>query len=83
MFMDKETLVMKRSVFTNRFDLDITLRDASVDLGNRPTRRMLAAAAIGMDVEDSYFSTVELREAVEVGSRGCGGRQAEVVDDPR
>ena len=48
MFMDKETLVMKRSVFTNRFDLDITLRDASVDLGNRPTRRMLAAAAIGL-----------------------------------
>ena len=64
---------MKRSVFINRFDLDITLRDASVDLGNRPTRRMLAAAAIGMDVEDSYFSTVELREAVEWVHEGVAG----------
>lgn len=50
--------------FHDRFDLDIALRDASLDAGVRPTRRMLAAASIGMEVEDAYFSARELREAV-------------------
>lgn len=48
-----------------RFDLDLTLRDASLDPGNRPTRRMLAAAAIGTEIEDAYYAAVELREAVQ------------------
>src|SRR3546814_2542580 len=46
------------------FDLDVTLRDAALDDQNRPTRRMLANAAIGMHVEDAYYSVRELREAV-------------------
>ena len=64
---------MKRSAYLNRFDLDIKLRDASVDPANRPTQRMLAAAAIGMDVEDAYFAAVELREAVEWVHEGVSG----------
>ena len=55
---------MKKTVFHDRFDLDITLRDAALDADNRPTRRMIANAAIGMDVEDAYYSVRELREAI-------------------
>jgi hypothetical protein len=55
---------MIASKFRDRFDLDITLRDAALDAENRPTRRMIANAAIGMDVEDAYYSVRELREAV-------------------
>ncbi len=55
---------MKNTAFHDRFDLDITLRDAGLDAENRPTRRMIANAAIGMDVEDAYYSVRELREAV-------------------
>lgn len=55
---------MKKTVFHDRFDLDITLRDASLDADNRPTRRMIANAAIGMHVEDAYYSVREVREAV-------------------
>src|SRR3546814_16878500 len=46
------------------FDLDVTLRDAALDDPNRPTRRMPANAAIGMHVEDAYYSVPELRAAV-------------------
>ncbi len=44
------------------FDLDITLRDAALDMENRPTRRMIANAAIGMHVEDAYYSVLKLAE---------------------
>ncbi len=64
---------MKRSQFVSRFDLDLTLRDASLDECNRPTRRMLAAAAIGTEVEDGYFAAVELREAAEWVHEGVRG----------
>ena len=46
------------------FDTDIVLRDASLDPHNRPTRRMIADAAIGVEVDDAYYSLRELREAV-------------------
>ncbi|CCW17302.1 hypothetical protein EBBID32_16410 [Sphingobium indicum BiD32] len=46
------------------FDLDVTLRDAAIDEQHRPTRRMIANAAIGMHVEDAFYSVRELREAV-------------------
>ena len=55
---------MTAASFRERFDLDITLRDAALDADNRPTRRMIANAAIGIDVEDAYYSVRELREAV-------------------
>jgi hypothetical protein len=47
------------------FDLDLTLKDASSDPSIRPTRRMIAAACIGVGPEDAYYSVRELREAVE------------------
>lgn len=47
------------------FDLDINLRDAALDADNRPTRRMIANACIGMPVEDAYYSVRELREAAQ------------------
>ena len=46
------------------FDTDIVLRDASVDPANRPTQRMIANAAIGVEVDDAYYALRELREAV-------------------
>jgi hypothetical protein len=55
---------MTTTPFRERFDLDITLRDAALDSENRPTRRMIANASIGMHVEDAYYSVRELREAV-------------------
>src|SRR3546814_12412966 len=58
------------------FDLDVTLRDAALDDQNRPTRRMLANAAIGMHVEDAYYSVRELREAVSwISVRDAGGKR--------
>lgn len=56
---------MTTGSFVGRFDLDLGLRDASLDPANRPTRRMLAAAAIGTEVNDAYYAAVELREAIE------------------
>ena len=73
---------MKSSQFVVGFDLDLTLRDASLDEFNRPTRRMLAAAAIGTEVEDAYFAAVELREAVEwvhEGVPGCKRKLAMIL----
>lgn len=55
---------MTTSPFRDRFDFDITLRDAALDAENRPTRRMIANASLGIDVEDAYYSVRELREAV-------------------
>lgn len=46
------------------FDTDIVLRDVSVDSNNRPTRRMIANAAIGVEVDDAYYALRELREAI-------------------
>lgn len=44
---------MKTIDYRDCFDLDITLRDAALDPEVRPTRRMIANAAIGMHVEDA------------------------------
>jgi hypothetical protein len=41
--------------YFGHFDLDVTLRDAALDEQNRPTRRMIANAAIGMHVEDAFI----------------------------
>lgn len=46
-------------------DLDLTLKEASVDPDIRPTRRMIATACIGLGPEDAYYSVRELREAIE------------------
>lgn len=58
------------------FDVDIVLRDEAVNPQNTPTQRMLANACIGMDAEDAYHSTCELKQAVnwvnEQNSRGRG-----------
>ncbi|RSU72117.1 hypothetical protein BRX37_20120 [Sphingomonas sp. S-NIH.Pt3_0716] len=69
---------MRTSTFRNRFDLDIALRDAALDELNRPTRRMIANAAIGMDVEDAYYSVRELREAVSWVHEGVPAAKAKL-----
>ena len=70
---------MKQSWAIGRFDLDLTLRDASLDPANRPTRRMLAAAAIGTEVEDAYYATLELREAVQWVHEGEPGSKLKLL----
>ena len=70
---------MKTTDFRHRFDLDITLRDAALDPEVRPTRRMIANAAIGMHVEDAYFSARELREAIEWVHDGVPGGKAKLA----
>ena len=56
---------MDKSFEIGKFDLDIALRDAALDELNRPTRRMLANASIGMDAMDAYYAAQELFEAVK------------------
>ncbi len=71
--------------FLDPFDLDVTLRDAALDDQNRPTRRMIANAAIGMHIEDAYYSTRELREAVSWIHEGeIGGKRklAAILSNP-
>ena len=46
-----------------QFDLDLTLRDASLDPLVSPTRRSLANASIGVEAFDAYYSARELYEA--------------------
>lgn len=46
------------------FDTDIMLRDAALDPHNRPTRRMIANAAMGVEVDDAYYALRELREGI-------------------
>lgn len=48
-----------------QIDLDIPLRDAGCDVSLSPTRRMIANAAIGVAPDDAYYSTRELRDAVD------------------
>jgi len=55
---------MKLSPFVDGFDLDITLRDTSVDPDNTPNRRAIANLSLSMEVNDAYYSVRELREAV-------------------
>lgn len=53
-----------------KFDLDVTLRDASLDEQNRPTRRMIANACIGIEAFEAYYSIRELFEALEAVHEG-------------
>lgn len=71
--------------FLDPFDLEVTLRDAALDDQNRATRRMIANAAIGMHVEDAYFSVRELREAVNwihEGEPGGKRKLASILANP-
>ncbi len=66
---------MDKSRFTDPFDLDITLEDASVDVENAPTRRAIAALSIHCPVEDAYYSVREVRDSVaEVHAGEPGGK---------
>lgn len=64
---------MKSSPFTEGFDIDITLRDAALDPDNSPNRRALANLAIGMEVNDAYYSVRELRETIQWVHEGVSG----------
>ena len=68
-----------QSLFLAQFDLDITLRDAALDEQNTPSRRMIANAAIGIHVEDAYYSVRELREAVSWIHEGEHGGKRKLV----
>lgn len=70
---------MRTTDFRHCFDLDITLRDAALDPETCPTRRMIANAAIGMHVEDAYYSARELREAVSWVHEGVPGGKAKLA----
>lgn len=61
------------------FDLDITLADAALDEANRPTRRMLANACIGIDAFDAYYASLELFEALEAVHEECAGAKAKLT----
>ncbi|ASY46834.1 MULTISPECIES: hypothetical protein [Sphingomonadaceae] len=71
--------------YLDHFDLDVTLRDAAIDEQNRPTRRMIANAAIGMHIEDAFYSVRELREAVSwihEGEPGGKRKLASILSNP-
>lgn len=66
---------MRKTRFTEPFDLDIALEDASVDRAHSPTRRAIAALSIHCPVEDAYYSVREIRDAVgEVHAGEAGGK---------
>ena len=56
---------MKCAGYVGKFDLDLELRDAGCDERLSPTQRMIANAAIGIEPQDLYYATRELREAVD------------------
>jgi hypothetical protein len=70
---------MKTNAFVDRFDLDLILRDESLDPLNTPTRRALAALSLGVSPEDAYYSTRELREAVQWVHEGEIGGKARLA----
>lgn len=47
---------MKISGFRHWVDVEIGLRDASVDPHERPSRRMIANACLGVGLDDAYYS---------------------------
>ncbi len=67
------------SFFIDSFDIDITLTDAALDEVNRPTRRMLANACIGVDPFDAYYASIELFEALQAVHEECAGGKAKLA----
>ena len=73
---------MNKAFAVGRFDLDIALRDASLDEMNRVARRSLANASIGVEAFDAYHSARELFETLESlheGQRGAKRKLAQVL----
>lgn len=70
---------MSTSFEVGKFDLDVTLRDASLDEQNRPTRRMIANACIGIEAFEAYYSIRELSEALEAVHEGRSRAKARLV----
>ena len=73
---------MNKAFAVGRFDLDIALRDASLDEMNRVARRSLANASIGVEAFDAYHSARELFETLEAlheGQRGAKRKLAQVL----
>ena len=55
---------MRIDGFRDWFDVEIALRDASIDPHVRPSRRAIANLCLGVGFEDAYYSVRELREAI-------------------
>ena len=73
---------MKIESFRDWFDLEIALRDASVDPQVRPTRRAIANLSLGVGIEDAYYAVRELREAIMLindGDRAGRKKLASIV----
>ena len=70
---------LKRSKFIGGCEFDIASTDEATNLENRPTRRMLTNAAIGMDPEDAYYAAHELREAVKWVHEGEQGEKRKLA----
>ena len=73
---------MRVDGFRDWIDVEIPLRDASVDPNVRPSRRMIAGACLGVGLEDAYYSVRELREAIMLvhqGERRGRGKLAEIL----
>ena len=76
---------MNKTFKLGKFDLDIALRDASLDELNRPTRRSLANASIGVESFDAYYAARELfetLEAVHEGKSGAKRKLSQVLSCP-
>jgi hypothetical protein len=70
---------MPALAYSDHFDLDIALRDASCDLNLPPARRAIAALCIGVGVDDAYLSVRELREAVSLVHENAAGGRAKLA----
>ena len=76
---------MNKTFKLGKFDLDIALRDASLDELNRPPRRSLANASIGVESFDAYYAARELfetLEAVHEGKSGAKRKLSQVLSCP-
>lgn len=75
-------IAMESALDIGCFDLDIMLQDAALDGGNRPTRRMLANACIGVEALDAYYAARELYDALTAVHEGLAkakGRLAQIL----
>ena len=70
---------MDQIFFVGKFDLDIVLRDASLDELNRPTRRSLANASIGVESFDAYYAATELLEALQAVHEGVPAAKRKLI----
>ena len=70
---------MLEAMLRDDFDLDLGLEDASLDRAVAPTRRMIAAASLGLGVNDAFYAARELADAVRWVHEGVPGGKARLT----